>query len=86
MIARMGRLLAQRRFRRVSFAIMRESVERIKDLTVDELGEAVMRHQEENKQFDDYYAPHLENVLPHLLGEEKEFEDREDDPGSSPTN
>jgi hypothetical protein len=81
-------LLTQRRFRRVSFAIVREHVERIKDLTVDELGEAVMRYHEENKHFDTYHTPFVENVLPYLSGHgetnkrEKAFEEQEFEPSS----
>ena len=61
----MVRLLAQRRFRHVDFAIIRHHVKELSDLTRDELDVAVRRHKLSVPE-SRYVAPALEHVYPYL--------------------
>lgn len=71
-------LLTQQRFRRVHFATVRHHVFMLKDLSKNELLEAVQTYHNNYKHLSNYRAPKLENILPYVEDEEDEGFDGED--------
>jgi hypothetical protein len=71
-------LLTQQRFRRVNFATVRHHVFMLKDLSKNELLEAVHTYHNNYKHLPNYRAPKLENILPYVEDEEDDNFDGED--------
>jgi NhaP-type Na+/H+ or K+/H+ antiporter len=63
-------LLTQQRFRRVNFATVRHHVFMLKDMSRNELLEAVDTYHNNFKHLPNYRAPKLENILPYVEDEE----------------
>ena len=61
----MVRLLTHQRFRRVNFALVKEHVPYLADLTKQQLLEAIQKHKETTPN-DDYIPPFIGNIWPYL--------------------
>jgi len=95
MIDNMLRLLTQPRFRRVSFAVVRDHVHMLSDLTRADFCEAVEQFHNRNGNDPGYVPPYLKNIFPYLASEHenlkrmssalpKEVEDAMQDDSSHP--
>jgi len=62
--------LTQPRFRRVNFAVVKEHVHLLSNLTRGELCEAAHHYHEAHKNDPNYMPPYLKNIIPYLSSEE----------------
>jgi hypothetical protein len=68
-IADFARLLTQRRFQHVNFALVKHHVSYIDDLTRKQLFEAIEKHKESTPT-EEYTPPFLQHILPYLKEDE----------------
>lgn len=65
------KLMTQRRFRQVDFALVKHHVPHIADMTKSQLMEAVERYKESTPA-EDYNPPYLKRILPYLKADDDE--------------